>query len=40
VRRLERLRLETWTPGHKAHWMRIRAWTVTGRRIVLAGHAV
>ena len=40
LRRLEHLRLETWTPGHKAHWMRIRAWTVTGRRIVLAGHAV
>ncbi len=39
VRRLERLGLENWTPGHKAHWMRIRAWTVTGRRIVPAGHA-
>ena len=38
LRRLERLGLETWTPGHKAHWMRIRAWTVTGRQIVLAGH--
>ena len=36
LRRLERLGLETWTPGHKAHWMRIRAWAVTGRRIVLA----
>lgn len=39
LRRLDRLGLETWTPGHKAHWMRIRAWTVTGRRIVLAGNA-
>ena len=38
LRRLEHMGLETWTPGHKAHWMRIRAWTVTGRRIVLAGH--
>ncbi len=38
VRHLERLGLENWTPGHKAHWMRIRAWTVTGRRIVAAGH--
>jgi uncharacterized protein len=38
LRRLEHLGLETWTPGHKAHWMRIRAWTVTGRRIVLNGH--
>jgi nitroimidazol reductase NimA-like FMN-containing flavoprotein (pyridoxamine 5'-phosphate oxidase superfamily) len=37
LRRLERLRLETWTPGHKAHWMRIRAWTVSGRRIVPSG---
>lgn len=34
LRRVEHLGLETWTPGHKAHWMRIRAWTVTGRRIV------
>ena len=34
LRRLDRLGLETWTPGRKAHWMRIRAWTVTGRRIV------
>jgi nitroimidazol reductase NimA-like FMN-containing flavoprotein (pyridoxamine 5'-phosphate oxidase superfamily) len=34
LRRLEHLELETWTPGHKTHWMRIRAWTVTGRRIV------
>ncbi|MBV8217872.1 MAG: pyridoxamine 5'-phosphate oxidase family protein [Solirubrobacterales bacterium] len=39
LRRLDRLGLETWTPGHKAHWMRIRAWTVTGRRIVLSGGA-
>jgi len=37
LRRLEHLGLETWTPGHKAHWMRIRAWAVTGRRIVLPG---
>lgn len=37
VRRLDRLGVETWTPGHKAHWMRIRAWTVTGRRISLSG---
>jgi nitroimidazol reductase NimA-like FMN-containing flavoprotein (pyridoxamine 5'-phosphate oxidase superfamily) len=39
LRRLNRLGLETWTPGPKAHWMRIRAWTVSGRRIVLAGGA-
>jgi nitroimidazol reductase NimA-like FMN-containing flavoprotein (pyridoxamine 5'-phosphate oxidase superfamily) len=40
LRRLEHIGLETWTPGRQAHWMRIRAWTVTGRRIVLAGHPV
>jgi uncharacterized protein len=40
LRRLDRLGLETWTPGRKAHWMRIRAWTVTGRRIVLSAGAV
>jgi uncharacterized protein len=37
LRRLNGLGLETWTPGHKAHWMRIRAWTVSGRRIVPSG---
>ncbi|HEY1521144.1 MAG TPA: pyridoxamine 5'-phosphate oxidase family protein [Solirubrobacteraceae bacterium] len=36
VRRLDRSGLETWMPESKAHWMRIRAWTVSGRRIVLA----
>lgn len=36
VRRLENLGLELWAPGRKAHWMYIRAWTVSGRRIVLA----
>jgi nitroimidazol reductase NimA-like FMN-containing flavoprotein (pyridoxamine 5'-phosphate oxidase superfamily) len=33
VRRLDKLRLHTWAPGQKAHWMQIRAWTVSGRRI-------
>lgn len=37
VRRLEGLGLEPWAPGPKAHWMHIRAWTVSGRRIVLGG---
>jgi nitroimidazol reductase NimA-like FMN-containing flavoprotein (pyridoxamine 5'-phosphate oxidase superfamily) len=37
LRRLDGLGLETWIPGHKPHWMRIRAWTVTGRRIVVSG---
>jgi nitroimidazol reductase NimA-like FMN-containing flavoprotein (pyridoxamine 5'-phosphate oxidase superfamily) len=36
VRRLDRLGLEHWVPGPKPHWMRIRAWTVTGRQIVAA----
>jgi uncharacterized protein len=40
LRRLERLGLEAWTPGHKAHWVRIRAWSVSGRRIVLSAGAV
>ena len=40
IRRLDRLGLEKWAPGRKEHWMRIRAWTVTGRRIVLAAGAV
>ena len=33
VRRLDGLGLEPWGPGEKAHWVRIRAWTVSGRRI-------
>lgn len=36
LRRLNGLGLEPWAPGRKAHWMRIRAWTVSGRRIVRA----
>jgi hypothetical protein len=36
VRRLDSLGLETWAPGRKAHWVHIRAWAVSGRRIVLA----
>lgn len=35
IRRLGRLGLGHWAPGPKRHWMRIRAWTVSGRRIVL-----
>jgi nitroimidazol reductase NimA-like FMN-containing flavoprotein (pyridoxamine 5'-phosphate oxidase superfamily) len=34
VRRLEQLGLDTWIPDHESHWLRIRAWTVSGRRIV------
>jgi nitroimidazol reductase NimA-like FMN-containing flavoprotein (pyridoxamine 5'-phosphate oxidase superfamily) len=35
ISRLDGLALDSWAPGHKAHWMRIRATTVSGRRIVL-----
>jgi hypothetical protein len=38
IQRLEGLGLQTWGPGTKTHWVRIRAWTVSGRRIV-AGQA-
>jgi nitroimidazol reductase NimA-like FMN-containing flavoprotein (pyridoxamine 5'-phosphate oxidase superfamily) len=34
VRRLDSLGLEPWAPGHKPRWVHIRAWTVSGRRIV------
>ena len=40
LRRLDRLGLVTWISGRKAHWMRIRAWTVSGRRIVLSDSAM
>lgn len=33
--RLDALDVDSWAPGHKAHWMRIRALAVSGRRIVL-----
>jgi uncharacterized protein len=35
VRRLDRLGLEPWAPGLKPHWVHVRAWTVSGRRILL-----
>jgi nitroimidazol reductase NimA-like FMN-containing flavoprotein (pyridoxamine 5'-phosphate oxidase superfamily) len=40
IRRLERLGLEPWAPGPKPHWMHIRAWVVSGRRIVLPADTV
>ena len=33
LRRLDGLELDQWAPGDKPHWVRIRAWTVSGRRI-------
>jgi nitroimidazol reductase NimA-like FMN-containing flavoprotein (pyridoxamine 5'-phosphate oxidase superfamily) len=38
IQRLKELGLEPWAPGYKAHWIHIRAWTISGRRIVLATH--
>jgi nitroimidazol reductase NimA-like FMN-containing flavoprotein (pyridoxamine 5'-phosphate oxidase superfamily) len=35
IARLERLGLQTWAPGPKPHWIRIRAATVSGRRIAV-----
>jgi uncharacterized protein len=37
--RLEGLGLDVWAPGYKGHWVGIRAWTVSGRRIVMAADA-
>jgi len=36
IHRLDDLGLDPWAPGQKPHWMRIRAWTVSGRLIVVA----
>jgi nitroimidazol reductase NimA-like FMN-containing flavoprotein (pyridoxamine 5'-phosphate oxidase superfamily) len=33
LRRLNELALDSWAPGEKSHWVRIRASTVSGRRI-------
>jgi uncharacterized protein len=33
LRRIESLGLDSWAPGHHDHWIRIRANTVSGRRI-------
>ena len=35
VQRLEGLGLDLWAPGPRAHWIRIGAWSVSGRRIVV-----
>jgi hypothetical protein len=36
IGRLNRLGLEPWAPGPKPHLVHIRAWTVSGRRLVLS----
>ena len=33
IRRLEQMQLDTWAPGNKPHWIRIRTTVVSGRRI-------
>jgi nitroimidazol reductase NimA-like FMN-containing flavoprotein (pyridoxamine 5'-phosphate oxidase superfamily) len=40
LRRIEGLGLEPFAPGHKGHWVRIRANVVSGRRIVMTVPAV
>ncbi len=35
IRRMDALGLDSWTPGEKRHWLRIRAWTVSGRRLAV-----
>jgi uncharacterized protein len=35
ISRLDGLALDSWAPGQKTHWVRIRAAAVSGRRIVL-----
>ena len=40
LRRIEALGLEPWAPGHKGHWIRICASTVSGRRIVAVADRV
>lgn len=37
LKRVKELGLEPWAPGRKGHWVRIRASTVSGRRIVAVG---
>ena len=39
IRHLDALGLEPWAPGRRRRWVRIRAYTVSGRRLVLSGHA-
>jgi nitroimidazol reductase NimA-like FMN-containing flavoprotein (pyridoxamine 5'-phosphate oxidase superfamily) len=36
IQRLESIGVDPWVPGFKSHWIRVRARTVSGRRIALA----
>jgi hypothetical protein len=38
--RLEGFELEPWAPGAKTHWVRIRATSASGRRIVRVSEAM
>jgi hypothetical protein len=40
LHRFNSLGLEAWAPGPKPHWVQIRAWTVSGRRIGWSGDTV
>lgn len=40
VRGLETIGVDPWAPGFKGHWVRIRANTVSGRRIVMVAQTV
>ena len=40
LKRVAELGLEPWAPGRKGHWIRIRASTVSGRRIVAVGDVI
>ena len=40
IERLEAFGLEPWAPGLKTHWVRIRATTLSGRRIVRLSDAM
>lgn len=40
IARAERLGVRPGPPGPMSHWLRIRAWTVSGRRIVRQGRSV
>jgi len=40
IERLEAFELEPWAPGLKTHWVRIRASSVSGRRIVRVSDAM